>query len=90
MLIGESFHPRNTLQLVDRATVFMGVPPYYYSWLKRDEFRNRASSWNQLRLVTCGSAPIRPDVLPELQEILGHSVVNRYGMTEGVAIGGIA
>ena len=86
MLVGPAFHPLHTLDLVDRATVFMGVPPYYYSWLDRPEFAERAAGWSKLRLATCGSAPIRPDVLPRLQEILGRPVINRYGMTESHVI----
>ena len=39
-----------------------------------------------MRLFTCGSAPIRPEVLPELEAILGRPVINRYGMTEGHVI----
>jgi malonyl-CoA/methylmalonyl-CoA synthetase len=86
MLVGASFHPRRTLDLVDRATVFMGVPPYYYSLLDRPDFPERAARWKRLRLVTCGSAPIRPDVLPRLEEILGQPLINRYGMTESHVI----
>jgi malonyl-CoA/methylmalonyl-CoA synthetase len=82
MLIGERFHPVRTLELIDQATVFMGVPPYYYSFLKRDEFPQHPSRWSRLRLVTCGSAPLRADVLPRLESILGRPVINRYGMTE--------
>ncbi len=82
MLVGDGFHPVRTLDLIDRATVFMGVPPYYYSLMKRDEFRRRATGWRRLRLATCGSAPIRPEVLPDLEEILGRPIINRYGMTE--------
>jgi malonyl-CoA/methylmalonyl-CoA synthetase len=82
MLIGDKFHPIETLDLIDQSTVFMGVPPYYYAFLKREEFRSHAAKWNRLRLVTCGSAPIRSDVLPELESILGRPVINRYGMTE--------
>jgi malonyl-CoA/methylmalonyl-CoA synthetase len=82
MLVEDGFHPTRTLDLIDRATVFMGVPPFYYSFLKRSEFREHAARWKQLRLVTCGSAPIRAEVLPELESILGRPVINRYGMTE--------
>ncbi|MGO9466297.1 MAG: class I adenylate-forming enzyme family protein, partial [Isosphaeraceae bacterium] len=32
------------------------------------------------------SAPIRPEVLPELEAILGRPVINRYGMTEAHVI----
>ena len=39
-----------------------------------------------MRLFTCGSAPIRPEVLPELEEALGRPVINRYGMTEAHVI----
>src|SRR5262249_40201075 len=35
---------------------------------------------------TCGSAPIRAEVLPRLEEILGRPVINRYGMTEAHVI----
>lgn len=82
MLIGDRFHPVETLDLIDRSTVFMGVPPYYYAFLKRDEFRERAKNRKRLRLVTCGSAPIRADVLPQLESVFGRPVINRYGMTE--------
>src|SRR5205807_1604691 len=41
---------------------------------------------SRVRLCTCGSAPIRPDVLPRLEEILGRPIINRYGMTEAHVI----
>jgi malonyl-CoA/methylmalonyl-CoA synthetase len=76
------FHPVRILDAIEQSSVFMGVPPFYYALLKRPEFAERAASWHRLRLVTCGSAPIRPDVLPELQRLLGRPIINRYGMTE--------
>jgi malonyl-CoA/methylmalonyl-CoA synthetase len=39
-----------------------------------------------MRLFTCGSAPIRAEVLPQLEETLGKPVINRYGMTEAYVI----
>ena len=39
-----------------------------------------------MRLFTCGSAPIRAEVLPELEAVLGRPVINRYGMTEAHVI----
>lgn len=83
LLMDESFHPRRTLDLIGRATVFMAIPTFYYSLLERQEFRDAAPSWTKTRLFTCGSAPIRAEVLPELEGILGKPVINRYGMTEG-------
>jgi malonyl-CoA/methylmalonyl-CoA synthetase len=64
------------------ATVFMAVPPIYYAFLRRKEFKEKATEWKKTRLFTCGSAPIRPEVLPELEEILDTNLINRYGMTE--------
>jgi len=82
MLVEPAFHPRRTLDLIGRGTVFMAIPTFYYSFIDRPEFRTAARGWSHVRLFTCGSAPIRPEVLPELESILGRSVINRYGMTE--------
>ncbi len=82
----EDFHPRRTLDAVGRGTVFMAIPTFYYAFLDRPEFRTAARGWGRVRLFTCGSAPVRPEVLPELEEILGRPVINRYGMTEAHVI----
>ena len=37
-------------------------------------------------MSTGGCAPIRPEVLPELESILGRPITNRYGMTEAHVI----
>ena len=86
MLIADSFHPRHSLELVAQGTVFMAIPTFYYSFLDRPEFKPAARKWGNVRLFTCGSAPIRPEVLPELEETLGRPVINRYGMTEAHVI----
>ena len=82
ILIADRFHPRRTLDRIGEATVFYGVPPFYYSFLDRPEFREKTRGWESLRLMTCGSAPIRPEVLPKLDSILRRPLINRYGMTE--------
>ncbi len=86
MIIEDSFHPRRTLEAVGRGTVFMAIPTFYYAFLDRPEFRIAARRWQDVRLFTCGSAPIRPEVLPELEAVLGRPVINRYGMTEAHVI----
>ena len=86
MLMADQFHPIRTLDLIDRATVFMAIPPMYYQFLGRPEFRAHAKHWSHVRLFTCGSAPIRPEVLPELEGILNSPLINRYGMTESHVI----
>jgi malonyl-CoA/methylmalonyl-CoA synthetase len=86
LLLEDSFHPEHTLDVVGRGTVFMAVPTIYYRFLEQPTFADRALSWSRVRLFTCGSAPIRPDVLPRLEAVLGKPVINRYGMTEAHVI----
>ena len=64
----------------------MAIPTFYYAFLERPEFREAARGWGNVRLFTCGSAPIRPEVLPGLESVLGRPVINRYGMTEAHVI----
>jgi malonyl-CoA/methylmalonyl-CoA synthetase len=80
--IEDAFHPRRTLEVIGQGTVFMAIPTFYYAFLDRPEFPEAAKLWSNVRLFTCGSAPIRPEVLTRLETILGHPVINRYGMTE--------
>ena len=82
MVVEPSFHPRRTLEALAECTVLFAIPTFYYSWIGQDFFREMAPALSGVRLFTCGSAPIRPEVLPELEEILGKPITNRYGMTE--------
>jgi malonyl-CoA/methylmalonyl-CoA synthetase len=86
LILEDAFHPQQTLQVVDAGTVFMAVPTIYYRFLEQPEFAGAARRWSDVRLFTCGSAPIRPEVLPRLEEMLGRPVINRYGMTEAHVI----
>jgi malonyl-CoA/methylmalonyl-CoA synthetase len=86
LLVEDTFEPQRTMEAIGRGTVFMAVPPMYYKLLSVPDFRTAAKGWSNVRLFTCGSAPIRPEVLPQLEEILGKPVINRYGMTEGYVI----
>jgi malonyl-CoA/methylmalonyl-CoA synthetase len=81
-VVEDKFQPRGTMEKIRDATVFMAIPPMYYSFLRRPEFREKAREWRKTRLFTCGSAPIRSEVLSELEDILGRNLINRYGMTE--------
>jgi len=86
VILEDSFHPQETLDVIGRGTVFMAVPTIYYRFMEEPKFRAAVKSWSHVRLFTCGSAPIRAEVLPELQSILGRPVINRYGMTEAHVI----
>jgi malonyl-CoA/methylmalonyl-CoA synthetase len=85
-LIFDEFEPQKTMERVRDCTIFMAVPTIYYRFLEQLNFREVAKTWTKTRLFTCGSAPIRSEVLPELEAILGKPVINRYGMTEAFVI----
>jgi malonyl-CoA/methylmalonyl-CoA synthetase len=84
--VEDGFDAEQALETIGQGTIFMAVPPMYYRLLDEPRFREAARSWKSVRLFTCGSAPIRPEVLPELEQILGRPVINRYGMTEAYVI----
>lgn len=63
-----------------RATVFMAVPTYYVRLLASNDF-NRELCKN-VRLFTSGSAPLLPQTFKDFIERTGHTIVERYGMTE--------
>ncbi len=82
----DDFEPRRTMNALASCTVFMAVPTIYYRFLEEPEFRAAAEAWQRVRLFTCGSAPMRAEVLPELEAIVGRPIINRYGMSEAFVI----
>jgi len=86
LLVEDAFEPQRTMAAIAQASVFMAVPPIYYRLLEDPQFRATAKTWSNVRLFTCGSAPIRAEVLPDLEACLGRPVINRYGMTESYVI----
>jgi malonyl-CoA/methylmalonyl-CoA synthetase len=86
VILEDSFDAERTLDVIGRGTIFMAVPTIYYRFLEQAQFIEKARSWSNVRLFTCGSAPIRPEVLPRLEEILGKPIINRYGMSEGFVL----
>jgi malonyl-CoA/methylmalonyl-CoA synthetase len=86
LLLEDGFDPVRVFDAAARGTVFMAVPTIYYRLLDRPDFRAAAGRLTGVRLFTCGSAPVRPEVLPVLEEAFGRPVINRYGMTEAHVI----
>ena len=75
-----SFDPKLVLQKLPEATVFMGVPTLYVRLLAepgltRDACRN-------MRLFVAGSAPLLIETFTEWQQRTGHTILERYGMSE--------
>ncbi len=74
-------------------TLFMAVPTIYFKlinyWQQADASTRRQLSHGckSMRLMVSGSAPLPVSILQKWQEITGHFILERYGMTEiGMAL----
>lgn len=75
------FEPRRAIELLPKSTVCMGVPTHYVRMLA-DAALDRAAC-THMRLFISGSAPLLPEVFKAFQQRTGHTLLERYGMTEG-------
>jgi malonyl-CoA/methylmalonyl-CoA synthetase len=80
MLFHSKFDAAAVLRALPEATVFMGVPTYYTRLLADPTFGRETC--RNMRLFTCGSAPLLPQTFHEFRERTGHTILERYGMTE--------
>lgn len=64
-----------------RPTVFFGVPAMYVRLLETPEAIAKEIG-AKMRLFVCGSAPLPTQVLEEFRTLFGHTILERYGMTE--------
>lgn len=74
------FTPQGVIDRLPDATVYMGVPTNYTRLLADDGLTREAC--RNMRLFTSGSAPLLVQTFEAFQERTGHTIVERYGMTE--------
>ncbi|MEY4675701.1 MAG: hypothetical protein RLZZ470_208, partial [Pseudomonadota bacterium] len=74
------FEPQKVLADLPRATVFMGVPTFYTRLLAMPALNAQACA--NMRLFISGSAPMLVDTFEQWQQRTGHTVLERYGMSE--------
>jgi malonyl-CoA/methylmalonyl-CoA synthetase len=75
-------HQRAAAEFLDfRPTLFFGVPTVYVRLLDQppEVARDMGST---MRLFVSGSAPLPAQVLEEFRDKYGHTILERYGMTE--------
>jgi len=82
MLYLSTFDAERVIDLLPRATVFMGVPTYYVRLLASSRFDKHAC--RNMRLFVSGSAPLLEETFHDFQQRTGFTIVERYGMTETV------
>ena len=80
MLFIPKFDTDTIIKLLPRATVLMGVPTFYTRLLDSPAFT--AAVCSNMRLFISGSAPLLEQTFTEFQQRTGHTILERYGMTE--------
>ncbi len=80
MLWLAKFDAEEVRGLLPRATVMMGVPTFYTRLLALRSFG--AEDCRSMRLFVSGSAPLLPETFDGFRQRTGHTILERYGMTE--------
>ena len=80
------FDPKFVIAKMPEATVFMGVPTLYVRLLQEPALNKQAA--RNMRLFIAGSAPLLIETFNEWQQRTGHTILERYGMSETVMLGG--
>ncbi|MDR6214862.1 malonyl-CoA synthase [Paracidovorax wautersii] len=78
------FDPKAVLAAMPRATVFMGVPTLYVRLLAEHGLDKNAT--RHMRLFVAGSAPLLIETFKEWQDRTGHTILERYGMSETIML----
>ncbi|MGZ8259887.1 MAG: malonate--CoA ligase [Caldimonas sp.] len=80
MLWLDRFDAGKVVELLPRATVFMGVPTLYVRLLAEPALTREAC--RNMRVFISGSAPLLIDTFEAFRERTGHTILERYGMSE--------
>jgi len=80
MIFQNSFNLDDVLTALPKATAMMGVPTFYVRLLSSPALTRDLVS--HMRLFISGSAPLSPEVHKEFARRTGHTILERYGMTE--------
>jgi malonyl-CoA/methylmalonyl-CoA synthetase len=80
MIFMPKFDSASIIRCLPRATVFMGVPTYYVRLLADPSFNRDACG--DMRLFISGSAPLLTDTFEDFTRRTGHTILERYGMSE--------
>ena len=84
MLWLSKFDPKAVVERLPRASVFMGVPTLYVRLLQEAGLTRQACA--NMRLFISGSAPLLIETFRDWQERSGHTILERYGMSETIML----
>ncbi len=74
------FDAKAVVERLPDATVFMGVPTLYVRMLAEPGLTRQACA--SMRLFVAGSAPLQVETFDAWQARTGHTILERYGMSE--------
>ena len=80
MLWHAKFDPKRVIADMARASVFMGVPTLYVRMLAEPMLTTAVAA--RMRLFIAGSAPLLIETFKDWQTRTGHTILERYGMSE--------
>ena len=80
MIFLSKFDSASVLRQLPRASVFMGVPTYYVRLLSDPALTHEVCK--NVRLFVSGSAPLLTETFENFTEKTGHTILERYGMSE--------
>lgn len=84
MIWFSKFDPKRVVEKLPEATVFMGVPTLYVRLLAERGLTREAV--RNMRLFVAGSAPLLIETFDEWRERAGHTILERYGMSETIML----
>ncbi|MGV3740994.1 MAG: malonate--CoA ligase [Burkholderiaceae bacterium] len=84
MIFLPKFDREEIVKHLPRSTVFMGVPTYYVRLLDHPGFTKQMCAG--MRLFISGSAPLLAETFREFHQRSGHTILERYGMSETVML----
>jgi malonyl-CoA/methylmalonyl-CoA synthetase len=84
MLWLAKFDPKAVVERLPRASVFMGVPTLYVRLLQEAGLTKEACA--HMRLFISGSAPLLIETFRDWQSRTGHTILERYGMSETIML----
>jgi malonyl-CoA/methylmalonyl-CoA synthetase len=84
MIWFDKFEPRAVIARLPEATVFMGVPTLYVRLLGEPALNREACA--HMRVFISGSAPLLIDTFEDFHTRTGHTILERYGMSETVML----
>ncbi|MGE5338609.1 MAG: malonate--CoA ligase [Gemmatimonadota bacterium] len=80
MIFLPKFDPKQVMRYLPRSTVMMGVPTYYTRLLAEPAFDRHVC--RNMRLFISGSAPLLKETFEDFRRRSGHTILERYGMSE--------